>query len=88
MFFFFPVFCLLPSSRTSLTYVPQAKESEWGVLTASVETAKAEAASLEAQNHRLGDELDRLAATSGAKSKNKPAKDAVSAADLAAAVKA
>lgn len=57
------------------------------MLAASVEAAKAEAASLEAQNLRLGDELDRLAATSGG-SKNKPAKDTVSAADLAAAVEA
>ena len=70
-----------------LTYVPQAKESEWGALTASLDAAKAEATSLEAQNHRLGDEVDRLAAASGG-SKSKPAKDAVSAKDLAAAVKA
>lgn len=77
--------CFCPFSRT---YVPtQAKEAEWAALTASVEAAKAEAASLEAQNQRLGDELDRLAATSGS-SKSKPTKDMVSAADLAAAVKA
>lgn len=77
----------LETKNEEATAAKEAKESEWGGMTAALETAKAEAASLEAQNHRLGDELDRLAATSGG-SKSKPAKDAVSAADLAAAVKA
>lgn len=52
----------------------QAKITEWQALLASTEEIKAEAARLEAQNHKLGDELDRLAPSAS------PAKDKKAAA--------
>lgn len=63
----------------------QAKAAEWEVLVASADKAKTEAASLEAQNQRLGDELDRLAEATGAKGTSG---GQASAAELTAAVKA
>lgn len=62
----------------------QAKKAERETLVASSEALKAEAAALEAQNQRLGDELDRLAGKSGKKKSG----GMVDPAELAAAVKA
>lgn len=60
--------------------------AEWHALSASTEEIKKEAARLEAQNHKLGDELDRLAPTASPAKSKKAA--AAAAAELAAANKA
>lgn len=52
-----------------------------------MEAAKLEAASLESQNQRLGDELDRLADSSSGKNSKGKGKGGASAAELADAVK-
>lgn len=77
-----------PLTRTKKKrfHISQAKVAEWQALSASTEEIKAEAARLEAQNLKLGDELDRLAPTASPAKGKKAA--AAAAAELAAAIKA
>lgn len=77
---------LTPASKLHSLWVFQAKVAEWQALSASTEDIRAEAARLEAQNLKLGDELDRLAPTASPSKGKKAA--AAAAAELAAAVKA